>query len=337
MTPRASILLPVHNAETTLSPCLESIRKQTVANWELIVVADGCTDSSVDLVSSRFQQDARLRLLRQDPCGIASSLNRAAHEARSPLLVRMDADDVMAPDRLERQLTYMSLHPHTDLLASCVTFAGKRDDQRGYAEYVDWTNRLVDAAQLRANRFVESPLVHPSVTIRRDSFWRWGGYSEDSLPEDYELWLRAWDQGAVIEKLPRHLLEWTDHPDRISRNHPNYDSAAFYRVKCRYLARWLERNNPFHPNITLWGAGRLTRNRFAPLLRAGVQISRYIDIHPRKIGNAIDGIPVHHPDTLNLQKEFLVSGVASRGARAKILAYLLERKWEPESHFLLAA
>ena len=114
-----------------------------------------------------------------------------------------------------------------------------------------WTNGLLTHEEIALARFVESPLAHPSVMFRRSLVERWGGYAEGAFPEDYELWLRWLDAGVRMEKLADPLLIWNDSPTRLSRRDPRYAAEAFYRVKARYLARWLA---PQHAQGTVHGA-----------------------------------------------------------------------------------
>src|SRR5207247_9233486 len=127
--------------------------------------------------------------------------------------------------------------------------------------HVDWSNTLLSHQEISLARFVESPVVHPSVMFRRELIDRLGGYAEGQFPEDYELWLRWLEAGVRFEKLPEALLRWRDRDARLSRSDPRYDSEAFYRMKAIYLARWLAANNRHHPKIVVCGAGRLTRRR----------------------------------------------------------------------------
>ena len=335
--PQVSILLPVRNAADTLPRCLESIRTQTVQDWELVLADDGSTDASVQIARNHFSSDLRLHVLERPFRGIVQTLNAAATAARGALLLRMDADDTMHPERIERQARFLDQYPDIDLVASTVAYMGTPSTQPGYARYVEWTNSLVTEHDLTLNRFVESPLAHPSVAMRKQAFLQWGGYQEGPFPEDYALWLEAWQRGARIAKLPEPLLNWYDPPSRLSRNDPRYATEAFYKMKCRYLHQWIAHQIPRDARLVLWGAGRITRNRFRELQRLGSRFEAFVDVDERKIGNVIEGAPVLAAEALHPSRDFVIAGVGSQGARTVILERLRELGFTPGQDCIAAA
>jgi len=166
----------------------------------------------------------------------------------------------------------------------------------------------------------------------RELLERHGGYIDSAEPEDYELWLRWLDAGVRFAKVPRELLTWHDPPARLSRTHPRYAVEAFYACKCRYLARAMPRDRP----VWLWGAGRITRQRFAAFERAGGHFAGFIDIDPKKTGRAIGGRPVVAPDAIPADA-FVIVGVGTRGARELIRAALVAQGRGEGVDFLVAA
>ena len=88
-----------------------------------------------------------------------------------------------------------------------------------------------------------------------------GLYLSGDFPEDYEMWLRWLDRGVKIAKVAEVVLDWHDSEGRLTRTHPIYSDRAFYDIKSKYLAGWLEQNNPFHPLVAIWGASRISRRR----------------------------------------------------------------------------
>lgn len=313
MRPEISVILPVRDAATTLSAALESIREQTLRDIEIIVVDDGSTDSTPEIISRAAQLDSRIVPMRAGT-GLVDALNLGISAAKAPYIARMDADDVSLPERLRLQKSFLDTHPEIDLASCRVAFGGDAGTARGYALHVDWINGLLDHDAIANNRFIESPLAHPSVMFRRELPARHGGYRDGPFPEDYELWLRWLEAGARMAKLPESLVIWNDPPDRLSRVHPRYSREAFFRVKSEYLARWLKQHNPRHPHITTWGAGRLARRRAEQLQTHEVEIERHIDISPRLIGRKTGGRDVIGPDHIRAG-EFVVVFVATRGAR----------------------
>jgi hypothetical protein len=153
-----------------------------------------------------------------------------------------------------------------------------------------------------------------------------GPYRDGDFPEDYELLLRWLEAGVRMAKVDAELMVWNDPPTRLSRTHPRYRVDAFYQVKAKYLARWLARHNPRHPEVHILGSGRTTRKRADMLLDHGVRFAAYYDVDPRKIGNVVGGVEVRDRDTVPSPGEaFCLPYVASRGAREDIAEFLHSR------------
>lgn len=338
-SPRVAVAMPAFNAAATLPEALRSLSEQTLAEWELLAVDDGSTDATWEILAAAAAGDPRIRPLRHAANrGIVAALDTALAAATAPLVARFDADDFCFPERLARQADYLDSHPEIGLVSCRVAFGGDRERQGGYAAHVDWLNGLVEAEDIRRNRFVESPFAHPSVMFRRELVERFGGYRDGPFPEDYELWLRWLEAGVGMAKLPETLLVWNDPPGRLSRTDPRYAFRAFYRVKADYLARWLARHNPHHPEIVLWGAGRETRKRAEFLVGHGVRITHYVDIDPRKVGQTIHGRPVLAAGEVPPPDDaFVVAYVASRGAREDIRRRLGAKGYAEGVHFILGA
>lgn len=336
--PRISIVLPARNAAGTLPAALGSIRAQTFVAWELVAVDDGSTDETHRILSSAARADARIRVLSLRPVGIVAALRGGCEAARGEFIARMDADDLMLPERLQRQADFLARHPRIGVVSCRVRYGGDRASQAGYAAYVDWTNALLTPEDMALRRFVESPVAHPSVLFRRELLAQHGGYAEGDFPEDYELWLRWMDAGVRFGKVNAELLVWNDLPARLSRTDARYRTEAFYRTKSLYLARWLKRHVAADRAFWLWGAGRVTRRRFLALEADGIRFVGFIDIDANKLGRARDGRWVVRPNALpDPARAFILVGVAKRGARELITAELRRLGRQEGRDFLLVA
>ena len=322
-------MLPVRDGEALIAAALDSLFAQTDGNFEIIAVDDASTDRTLAVLNQRSRGDNRLRVLstaKGAEQGIVAALNLGVSAARGRYIARMDADDICRPERLRLQAEYLDAHADVGLVASRVEFVGDRQAQRGLALFVDWTNGLLTPGDIARSRFVETPVVHPSVMFRRELIGLHGGYRSGEYPEDYELWLRWLGAGVKFAKLPQCLLEWTDRPDRLTRNDPRYGAEVFFRVKAPYIARWLAANNPAHPRVVVWGAGRTARLRFRHLAAEGIEPVAYVDIDPKKIGWKIAGVPVISADEISADALVLIY-VGKRGARRLIEACLGDRPY----------
>ena len=334
---RISVIMPVYNAADTVAEALESILAQSFADFECLAVDDGSTDDSAAVLSAIAARDARVRVLRLPHGGIVPALNAGLAAARGSYIARMDADDYSMPERLAVQHAFLEQHPDIDMVGCRVAFGGG-EDAGGYARYVDWTNALLDPDRIALERFRESPFAHPSVMFRASLIPEHGPYRDGPFPEDYELWLRWMEAGVRLAKVPQTLLRWDDPPTRLSRTDSRYGTDVFYAMKTGYLARWLAANNPFHPYISVIGAGKTSRRRALLLREHGVVIDRWIDVDPRKIGNVVDGVRVCGRDCLPApQAGFCLAYLAGHGAADELEAFLHSIAYVAGRDYLLAS
>jgi len=319
-----SILLPFYNALDTLPACLDSIQAQDHTRWELVAVNDHSDDGSADWLHERALQDSRIRVIDNPGRGLVLALNHGLACCSHELVVRMDADDIMRPSRLSRQAAHFMHTPGLVLSATRVHLFPEEQIQAGYHEYLRWQNKCCSPGEIASQIYVESPFAHPSVCYRKSRVARLGAYREGPFPEDYDLWLRLFHSGCLMEKLPEVLLDWRESPHRVSRTDPRCSREAFDRLKARYLVRD-SRFLPHKENFVIWGAGRKTRKRCRHLLDLGFRPNAWVDIDPGKIGKTLQGIPVidwrelaNRPDT------FVLVYVSNHGARKEITDVLMD-------------
>ncbi|MBC2602122.1 glycosyltransferase family 2 protein [Puniceicoccus vermicola] len=332
---RVTILLPVRNGAQTLEAAVESILQQTFKDWRLLIVDDHSTDRTRKLAEGFSAEDRRILSIQAVGRGIVAALNEGLARVSSPFVARMDVDDYCHPERLRWQCEFLEENPEIGVV-SCRTW--QDGGGRGYQRYMDWTNSILSVEEHFQNRFVESPVAHPSVVFRREIPDRFGGYRAGDFPEDYEMWLRWMDQGVRFQKIPEFLLEWRDSEKRLSRSDPRYRPEAFYEIKSHFLGRWLEREIPADRPLWLWGAGRVTRRRFRSLEDSGHRFAGFLDIDPKKIGQTLDGRPVEDPrDLAEDSDRFLLFGVGARGARERATQFLESRGYRIGKDFLAVA
>jgi len=318
--PAVSVLMPCYNAEAVVAEALHSLSNQTLADFEIVAVDDGSTDSTLAILQTWSQEDSRLRIL---PCpheGIIPALNTGLQACRAPYVARMDSDDICQPERLERQVAYLDEHPEVALVSCQVEGFPKERLREGFRIYIDWQNSLVSNDDIRREIFVESPLAHPSVTFRKAVVEDLGGYQERGWAEDYDLWLRLYLQDARFAKIPQRLISWREYPERLTRSDGRYSLENFLRAKAYYLVRGplAEREA-----VIIWGAGMMGRRLSKQLQRQHAPLVAFIDIDPKKIGRTRRGLPILSPDDLlelwqRYSNPVLLAAVGARGARTLI-------------------
>jgi glycosyltransferase involved in cell wall biosynthesis len=228
--PRVSVLMTMHNAGGYLKPAIESLLAQSDADFELIVVDDGSTDSSA-AVAAGFT-DPRVRLVRNAiNRGQTACLNQGLALARGEFIARQDADDLSGPDRLEKQTNFLDAHPEVALLgANAVEIDGD-------GKSIGLTDLPRDTPAIRwANLFFNS-FLHSAVMVRtkvmREEF---GGYDESfRCSMDYALWSRIAQRHAVAN-LAESLISLRVHPESMTRSKPSLLEEETDRVLRANLA-----------------------------------------------------------------------------------------------------
>ena len=311
-----SILLPFRNAQSTLEATLESIESQRFEHYELIAINDHSEDDSRNIVSN--WRNSRCRLIDNPGKGLVDALNHGIEACTNEWIVRMDADDLMHPNRLLRLWQTINDKPELDLVAHRVRMFSNQPVLAGYRQYLNWQNQILSAEQISNEIYVESPFAHPAVMFKKEVVTTLGKYKRGDFPEDYELWLRMHASGARMLKIPDVLLDWRDSPTRLSRTDASYRRKAFDNLRAQYLS--CDPRIKQNPALTIWGAGRITRKRCRLLLDKGFTVSAWIDIDPKKIGNKLHGVPVFDHSWLANQspKPFVLNYVNNHGAREEI-------------------
>lgn len=337
--PLISVVMPVRDAANTVGAALESLRTQTFTDFEILALDHGSTDDTPRLLrewSLEFDAMKVFEMPREIP--FADVLNFGISKANGAWIARMDADDLNQPDRFARQIAFARDNPDLDVIACRVAFGGDPVARAGYARHVNWINSLISHEEMALGRFRESPIAHPSVLVRKEAFGRFGAYRAGPFPEDYELWLRWFERGARFGKCPEILLTWNDPANRLSRTDLRYSFDAFYEIKAEYLALWLARHNPFHPDVIIIGAGRITRRRVERLMKRGIRVIAWADLDPRKVGRRYHGAQViPHEEMPPPGHAFLIPYVSAIGAPDYIRAMLLARGYRLGLDFIEAA
>jgi glycosyltransferase involved in cell wall biosynthesis len=206
--------MPVFNGEPFLREAVESILNQTYHNFEFVIINDGSTDGSTTMLARFAQADSRVRVHWQRNSGYVVALNRGCALARGKYIVRLDADDVAIPDRLERQVDFLEQHPEVAVVGGAV----EGIDGAGTKLFLD-RPPLEDGKIKDGLHAMSFPLCHPAVAIRKKAFDDAGGYRTQFQPaEDYDLWLRiieAWQ----VANLPDVVVRKRIHPCQVSNQH----------------------------------------------------------------------------------------------------------------------
>jgi glycosyltransferase involved in cell wall biosynthesis len=220
---KISVVMPARNAGLYIREAIESVLNQTFADFELIVVDDGSTDDTAAIV--RAFDDDRIALTCREPDFIAA-LNAGMHAAHGKYIARMDADDIMLPDRLQTQYGYMEAHPEVDLVAGGMQIFGEQNytysPKPGAIEWPDMNK--------------ENRIAHPTVMLRRESVMRMPELYRREYPcaEDYDLWLRMLETGMILVNLPDILIRYRTGKHQVTNSRWNVMMNSTQRLKSRH-------------------------------------------------------------------------------------------------------
>lgn len=209
--PKVSVLLPTYNAANHISKAINSILGQSFTDFELIVINDGSTDNTGEILN-KFS-DPRIIILNQENLGLPRALNNGIAVARGAYLARQDADDISLAQRLEKQVAFLDTNPSHGLVGSW-SYIIDPNCNTSRMHLHPTTNGCIQTKLLVNNQF-----VHSSVMIRAICLNVTGPYSEDPEhfpPEDYDLWLKM-AKHFLVANLPEPLLYYTEIPTSISR------------------------------------------------------------------------------------------------------------------------
>ena len=203
--PIITVLMPVYNGEGYLQEAIDSILNQSFKEFEFLIIDDGSTDSSVQII--RAYQDPRIRLVQNERnLGISATLNRGIELCNTELIARMDADDISYPDRLQKQVTYMLAHDDCGLLstwARVITHDGRPVRLEKYNHRFYYYNLNF-----------ECWIYHPTVVLRKTAVVSAGMYSKP-YSEDYDLfWKIARDHR--IDNIDEALLDYRLSPTSLN-------------------------------------------------------------------------------------------------------------------------
>lgn len=334
--PRVSFILPVRDGAETIAQALQSLSGQTYPDFEILVFDDGSSDGSARIVEQAAMKDGRIRLLGSEPLGLVGALVRLVESSDSELLARMDADDLCHPERLEKQVALLDARPDVHIASSLVRCFPESEVRGGMRRYQAWLNGLVEPEEIARDMFVESPLCHPSVLMRRAAYEETGGYRDDGLPEDYGLWLRFFNSGFKMAKVPEVLFSWRESPTRLTRTDVRYAKERFFELKLREILAGPLKDVK---TVAVWGAGTTGKKWGRALKKRGFEITAFIDVHTQKVGRRARGAPVVHFETLKygVPAQMLIAAVGLSGARRRIREFLADLGYRDLKDFVCVA
>lgn len=222
-----SVLMPVYNGEKYIRKAIDSVLGQTFQNFELVIINDGSTDGSIDIIKS--YNNNRIKLFHNDKNrGLIYTLNYGLEKCRGKYIARLDCDDISKPNRLEKQYQFMIENPDIVL---CGTWAEIIDENGKTAEE---RKTEINNLMLKFRLFKGNPFTHSSIFFKKDTIIELGGYNEKYIhAEDYEMYTRIVEKYPVAV-LPEILTEYRIHDKSITQDKDQYDFRVSILDKIQY-------------------------------------------------------------------------------------------------------
>lgn len=237
--PLISVLLPVCNGEQFLRQALDSVLAQSLRDHEVIVVDDGSTDRTAEILKEYQSSDDRVAVNHQAASGIVASLNTALGLASGEYIARMDCDDIAIPDRFERQIRFLHEHPGVGVLGGSAVVIDIDGRPIGSLRYP------VEDRQIRAALVETNAFCHPATMMRRSALQAVGGYRH-AFPhaEDYDLWLRI-SEHFQMANLREAVLRYRFHAGQVSIRELQQQLLEVVAARVSLKLRRARQSDPF--------------------------------------------------------------------------------------------
>lgn len=211
--PLVSVIMSVYNGEVYLPQSIESILKQSLSDFEFIIINDGSTDNTGKIINRYSKVDSRIIPIHQKNIGLTKSLNLGIRMARGKFIARQDADDISHNERLKKQIEFLLKNKEYKLIGTSCFIINENGEEIGKKRFrTEWE-------EIRANAIKENQFVHSSVMMEREALLSVGVYDEEiKYGQDYELWLRFLDSYKGVN-IPEYLIRKRICMESIGQKH----------------------------------------------------------------------------------------------------------------------
>ncbi|WP_099610792.1 glycosyltransferase [Vibrio fujianensis] len=223
-SPKISVVMSVYNGEKYLGEAIDSILKQTFSDFEFIIINDGSTDKTLEIIKSYMKKDDRIVLVSRENKGLIVSLNEGLDLAKGQYIARMDADDISIKSRFEKQIEFLDSNPDIGVCGTWVEVFGENIKSK------KWKMPTQDP-DLKAKLTFSVPFAHPTVMIRKKVIDKYKinydlGYKD---AEDYKFWV-DFSKYTLFSNVPEILLRYRYHQESISRVADNKENKERFEI-----------------------------------------------------------------------------------------------------------
>lgn len=230
---KVSVVMAVYNGGRYLNEAISSILDQTFRDFEFIIVDDGSTDGTKEIIEAFQSADSRVRLIARENRGQTRSLNEAIWCSTGEYIARMDADDISLPNRLEKQVLLLDGNPEVGM---CGAWIRMFDDKIGFLQDYQYP---VSNDSIRRGILFHCPFAHPSVMVRSSVVKHVGAYDTSiRFAQDYELWTRIVFRYRT-ENIPEVLLHYRVHSGQMTKGYNFGMRLEGVKIRLFVLLKWV--------------------------------------------------------------------------------------------------
>jgi glycosyltransferase involved in cell wall biosynthesis len=241
MAPKVSVVMGVYNDCSSLGDTIESILNQTLDDFEFIIVNDGSTDSSQQILDQAKSSDPRIRIITQENLGLTQALITGCGAAKGEFIARQDNGDISLPDRLQCELEYLEQHPKTSMVSCGTVFIAPRGEE--LYTVIQSAHDATYGLTKNSVQHLKGPPHHGSVMFRRGLYNSVGGYrAAFKIAQDIDLWTRLIEVGTHCS-LPRVMYRASVAKNSISMLRRGQQLQATQAIIDCKRARYLKGND----------------------------------------------------------------------------------------------
>lgn len=337
--PEISVLMSVHNGGEFINESIESILNQTYQGFEFIIVDDGSTDDTVDIIKRYKDPRIKLYVLKEN-VGVGAASQYGLNKVSGKYVAKADADDIYISTRLEEQKDFLDNNPDVALIGGLIEYFPHNENIAKSNRYRTLKslrekslNNIVSSDDIREHLYWYCCLTHSTIMVRTEIISK-VGYIDIPVGEDYNLFYQLNKQGFKMAKLNKILAKVRVSSTSITAT----NKEIFYRkslllIKKDEIIELFKNSN----EVYIWGAGGMGKNLLYGLREKGMDVKGFIDIDKKKHGKKINGKIIYNPEKIvnNLLKNKII--VASEPGRFEIVDYLKKREYRHLKDFVVYA
>lgn len=237
--PRASVLIPSYNHAAYIGDAIESILGQSLTDFELIIVDDGSTDNSWDIIENYARSDSRIVAIRQENQGPAAAGNRALRLAKGDFIAFHTSDDRSGSTRLEKQVCFLNAHAEYDAVGSFIDEIDERGQIKSTGAYASWFNVPADVND-PGSWVWRNIVASPTLMLRCGFFERYGIFDRDLVyTQDWDILIRTLSRGGKLTILPEKLFQYRSHGNNLTHKNPIQTFWEYAYISSKTLHPWL--------------------------------------------------------------------------------------------------